>query len=175
VKPEAALFLIVLAWSAGVAVAANSSLPGAGFTGDRYRALWTKSPFAIATAEAGSTSTDFELVGMAEFDGVSYASLVDKHTQEHFVLTSEKPVKDLTLLSLRRDANGASAVIERQGEQLVLREENAAPTPAAIAAASGPPQLTNVPPGWNPARFAMPPEARFHRPRIVVPPAPQNP
>jgi hypothetical protein len=154
--------------------AGDSALPAAGFSGDRYASLWTKSPFAIATPEAAAGSTDYALVGLAQFDGISYASLIDKQSQEHFVLASDKPVRNLTLVSISRQPSGATAVIRRNGEVLSLKLENVAPP-------------TNGGPPQNPQGFpmAMPngngminqpvfrPPVRFHRPLIRVPPPPQ--
>jgi hypothetical protein len=183
VKAAAALTFLALSLSARAVFAVDAALPGAGFNGDRYETLWTKSPFAIATPEAGATSTDYQLVGMAQFDGVSYASLIDQQTSEHFVLTSEKPVKNLTLVALHHDANGASAVIERQGERLVLHEDNAAPPPAPAAAPMATVPMIAMPPGFpggirnSPVGGVVmaPPQAHTHRPLIVVSPPPQNP
>jgi hypothetical protein len=177
---SARVLLFILVLTVVPVAAADSALPGDGFNGDRYTVLWTKSPFAIATPEAGAVSSDFQLVGVAQFEGVSYASLFDKQKQEHFVLTSEKPVRNLTLISLRHDSGGASAIIDRQGERLVLHEDNAAPAPTVAPAATVP--IIAVPPGFPggiqnfPVGGIMPrPQVRIHRPLIVVPPPPQAP
>jgi hypothetical protein len=173
--------LFVVGWLGAAlslqAVAADdAATPGPGFSGDRYANLWTKSPFAIATPDAPTTSADYQLVGMAQFDGVSYASLVDRQTQEHFVLASDKPVKNLTLVSISHGTSGALAVIQRNGETLTLKQEEA---PAADAAA---PQaaLNRVLPQANPSVggvvspiFRRPP-VHIHRTVIVVPPRPTS-
>lgn len=98
-------------------------LPGNGFSASRYEVLWTKSPFAVATAEAAPESPDYALKGAAQFDGVSYVTLIDKKSQEHFLLSSEKPVRGLKLLSLARGKTAAdtAAVIDRNGESLTLK------------------------------------------------------
>jgi hypothetical protein len=180
---------VLLQVSAAVADT-DPPLPSSGFNGDRYSTLWTKSPFAIATPEAAAATQDYQLVGLAQFDGVSYASLIDKQTQEHFIVTSEKPVKNLTLISVQHDSHGGSAVIGRNGEQLVLHEEDAPPTTASIqppgpgpvpggltfGAPNGPRPSSNpsvggmISPAFNP-----PPRVRIHRPLIIVPPPPSNP
>jgi len=155
-------------------------LPGSGFNGDRYTTLWTKSPFAIATPEAGAGTQDYQLVGLARLDGVSYASLIDKQTQEHFVLASDKPVKNLTLVSISRGSNGATAVIERNGIMLSLKQDvppAANGTPLGIAP---PPSGMNLTlPQANPSVGGMPPifpnRPYFHRPFVKVPPPPTTP
>jgi len=156
-------------------------LPGSGFNGDRYTTLWTKSPFAIATPEAAAASQDYQLVGLAQFDGVSYASLIDKQTQEHFVLSSDKPVKSLTLISVAHSTEGGSAVIQRNGEILTLKQEG-----APLAALGQPPMPVNVQGampmstfptinrsvGGMPGNFFNRPPVRIHHLPITVPPSP---
>jgi hypothetical protein len=153
----------------------DAATPEPGFSGDRYANLWTKSPFAIATPDAPATSADYQLVGMAQFDGVSYASLVDRQTQEHFVLASDKPVKNLTLVSISHGTSGALAVIQRNGETLTLKQEEA---PAADATAL--PALNRVLAQANPSvGGVVPPISRrppvhIHRTVIIVPPRPTS-
>ena len=176
------LLTSALAFSIGAPLLADSALPSGGFSGDRYTVLWTKSPFAIATAEAAPESADYQLVGLAQFDGISYANLVVKQTQEHFVLSSQKSEKNLTLVSIRHDVQGGSAVIQRNGERLVLQETiasatappadmNAAvPTPGAVPGMSINPSVGGI---ISPAN-SYPPHVRIHRPVIVIPPRPPN-
>jgi len=164
----------------------TSALPGPGFSGDRYATLWTKSPFAIATPEAAAATQDYQLVGLAQFDGVSYASLVDKQSNEHFVLASDKPVRNLTLVSIAHGPSGASAIIQRNGETLTLQQEVAPPTPGGQPGPPGAmpmptPQpfmpgapLSNVG-GVVPQAYLRPPPVRFHRPGIHFPPQPPPP
>jgi hypothetical protein len=153
-----------------------------GFDGSRYEDLWSKSPFAIATSDAPAASEDFQLVGLAQFDGISYVSLIDKQTQDHFVLTSAKPVKNLSLVSISRGAGpgNASAVIMRNGEALTLHEVD---TPSK-AVSGGPIPIPLAQPGMtaspNPSvggmvRPNMPPRVRIHRPPIIVPPPREPP
>jgi hypothetical protein len=181
----AVIFCVFNAWAD--TAPAPATLPGAGFEGDRYANLWTKSPFAVATPDAPAASEDYALVGVAQFDGVSYVSLIDKQTQgDHFVLSSDKPIKDakhnldLKLVSISRGPGGASAVIQRNGESLTLHQEQ------APAAASSPGMPGNIPlpqPGFvpspNPAiggmvpTYNVPPRVRGHHfPPIRVPPSP---
>jgi hypothetical protein len=181
------------------AAASPSPTPGPGFVGDRYASLWTKSPFAIATPDAPAATTDYALVGIAQFDGVSYASLIEKQSQEHFVVSSDKPYKNLKLVSISRGKGDAatSAVIDRNGESLTLTLEQ--PSAAATVPGSGiniPPPMppgsanasvggaqgaANPPPGiaagnpsvgGMPATYLTPPPVRIHRPRINIPPPP---
>jgi hypothetical protein len=160
------------------------ALPGAGFTGDRYAPLWTKSPFAIATPDAPAVSTDYQLVGIAQFDGISYASLIDKQTQEHFVVSSDKPFKNISLVSISPGKGGSAttAVVQRNGEPLTLTLDT---TP--VAAANG--ETPGVPPPMNPMNMPQngsvggviypsavgggaPPRVHIHRPPIRFPPPP---
>jgi hypothetical protein len=182
----AAALLASCAWAA--AAPAPVALPGAAFDGDRYASLWTKSPFAVATPDAPAASEDYALVGVAQFDGISYVSLIDKQTQgDHFVLSSDKPIKDakhnldLKLVSISRGPGGASAVVQRNGESLTLHQEAAPaasmspampmpggiPLPQPGLVPSPNPSIGGVVPGYN-----LPPRARFHRFPIRVPPPP---
>jgi hypothetical protein len=158
-------------------------IPTEGFEGDRYSSLWTKSPFAIATPEAGATTQDYQLTGLAKFDGIAYASLINKQTQEHFLLTSAKPAQNLSLVSINHGRNGGSAVVLRNGEQITLQEENSSPALSpGLPAMPGQLNPGFIPPGQsNPSvggvMFPLsgsPPPVRMHRPPIAVPPpAPQ--
>jgi hypothetical protein len=169
-------FLGVLAASGGCGPArAQEALPGAGFDAARYEALWKQSPFAVATPEAGPSSPDYALVGVAQFDHVSYASLVDRHTQEHFVVSSEQPSHGVVLLSIIRDADQtpSSAALRIRGDSQILPLESASktvhlpglPGPAGAAPAGAPPGLTGL---------TAPPTVRFHRPILHIPPPPSD-
>lgn len=176
----AGIAMMLLASDAWAAPASAPATPGPAFDGGRYANLWIKSPFAIATPDAPAVSADYQLVGLAQFDGISYASLVEKQSQEHFVLASDKPVKNLKLVSISRGPGGASAVILRNGESLTLREE-AVPA-AGGAQTSTDPRLLNPPPGMVPSpnpsigglvpARRLPPRARIHH-IVHVPPPPQ--
>jgi hypothetical protein len=171
------------------AAPAPDTLPGAGFDGDRYANLWTKSPFAVATPDAPAASEDYALVGVAQFDGISYVSLIDKQAQgDHFVLSSDKPIKDakrnldLKLISIARGPAGASAVIQRNGESLTLHQEEA---PATASSPVMPGSIPLPQPGFVPSpnpsvggmvrTYNVPPRVRIHRfPPIRVPPSPPS-
>jgi hypothetical protein len=167
--------------------APDPDLPGLGFDSGRYAGLWTKSPFAIATPDAPAASEDYELVGMAQFDGISYVTLIDKQNQDHLILASDKPLKDprhnldLQLVSIAHGTGGASAILLRNGESMTLQEEQA-------SASSGAPALPQpieivqqqaMVPSDNPSvggfvpASSLPPAVRFHRRLIHVPPPPQ--
>jgi hypothetical protein len=180
-------FLFALA--AGLALTAqpvradDPALPGAGFPASRYAALWTKSPFAVATSEeAVDTSPDYMLVGFANVDGISYASLIDAHNQEHFLISTDKPIRGLTLNSITpgHDGSDTYASVLKDGQTITLRLE-APPAPASVAG-------VNMPPGGTTPQIAMPggassypnpgsirPFARFHRSLINLPPRPAQP
>ena len=171
----------------------SSPIPDQGFSGDRYAGLWKKSPFAIATPDAPAASSDYQFIALAKFDGVTYVSLIDKQAQgEHFVLSSDKPVRNLTLVSTAHDSEGTSAVVERNGQRMTLQlETGAAPAPAPFPnpAMNGQPPLgmplmpmtSTHPMGILPPNNgsvggmvpAMPPLVRSHHrvPRIPSPPS----
>ena len=156
-----------------------ADLPDAGYSADHYSKLWKKSPFAIATPDVAVASVDYELVGLAQFEGVTYVSLIDKQSQEHFVLASDKPVRNLTLVSISHNSSGALASIRRNGEILTLRQEEA-PAPSASSIPINP-ALDGVPASAPPSSvggmvrpaYLSPPTARVHRPHIIIPPRPK--
>jgi hypothetical protein len=144
-------------------------LPGEGFPADRYESLWKKPPFAVATPEQGTASPEYALVGIAEFDHVSYASLVDRHTREHFVVSTQAPARGVVLLSILHahppDRN--SAALEIDGLSVVLPLETpAAPAPVAVAGASTPVPGPAVVPSMP---SNQPPLVRLHRPIVHIP------
>jgi hypothetical protein len=170
------------AWSDG-----GPAVPGPGFDGGRYAGLWTKSPFAIATPDAPAASQDYELVGSAQFGGISYVSLINKQDQYHFVLASDKPLKDpshkldLKLVSISHGHDGSSAVILQGGQSLMLQQEDARTAPAGMPALSLPRDIIPPPgmvPSPNPSvggfvpAYTVPPRVRLHHPLTRIPPPP---
>lgn len=160
-------------------------LPDDGFNSARYEKLWTQSPFAVASAETVvPDSPDYSLVGIAEFDGVSYASLIDKKSQEHFLLAGDEPDHGLALVSVTRgkDIGGTSAVVKKNGQLLTLKLEKSAATATSSATAESPshpmsPVARNAPhfPSalhQEPQTNQAPPTAIIHRRIIHVPPQP---
>jgi len=149
--------------------------------------LWTKSPFAVATSDTvGEESPDYFLVGVANISGVSYASVIERQNQEHFLISSDKPERGLVLKSINHNHDGTEtyAVVEKDGQSLTLKLEQA---PASTAGIEGAPTLNAPPTMPTPGSFApqipMPgsspgfinngsarPFVRFHRPPIHLPP-----
>jgi hypothetical protein len=158
----------------------NSAVPNAAFSASRYEDLWTKSPFAVATSEAGPESPDYMLVGIANVDGISYACLIDAHNQEHFLISSDKPNRGLTLTSITRNHDDTYAAVQKDGESITLKLQQ----PPPMAAAPGAPSANTVvmPGGMTPqlpmpgANLSIPgsgrPPTRFRRPLIHLPPPP---
>ncbi len=158
------------------------AVPGEGFSASRYEVLWTKSPFAVATAEAVQESPDYILVGIAEFDGISYASLIERQPpQDHFLVSTDKPTQGMTLTSITRGQNGSDtyAVVQKDGQPITLKLEQA---PAPTAPVGMPGSMGNMPnvmapqlqmPGASPVIApSTRPLIRFHRPPIHLPPMP---
>lgn len=161
-------------------------VPGAGFASSRYQALWTKSPFAVATVEETAVSSpDYSLVGIAQLDGVNYASLIVKKNNEHILVSSDRPSQGLTLISITRGhaPSDVSAVLQSGTESITLKLEQApaslvAANPAAIAFPGN-----NTFPGAPQARSRlngaddpdMPPRTWIGRPPIHVPPSQSQP
>ncbi len=175
----------LLALAAGLSMttltlrADDPAVPAGGFPASRYQALWSKSPFAVATAEAGQdASPDYALAGIANVDGVSYASVIDNHNQEHFLLSSAKPTRGLTLTLITRGQNGSDtlAIVQKDGQLITLKMQ---PAPAASAPLVASPLPSNMTPqiimpgasAFTPS--AMRPFTRIHRPPIHLPPQPQ--
>jgi hypothetical protein len=173
----------------GVAMspAADDALPGTGFPASHYQLLWTKSPFTVESPGEAPTTTDYSLVGIAQFDGISYASLIDKSNSEHFLLSSDKPARGLSLVSLNHGSKpeDTTAVILKNGQQMTLKLD-------ASAAEGAPPPMAGQPPmpGVAPEPFQMPasgqplpngfnggqvpPPAIIRRTTIHVPPPPNG-
>ncbi len=171
---------------------ASTNLPSANYAPGRYEALWVKSPFAVATSETvGEESPDYFLVGVANQDGVFFASVIERQNQEHFLLTSDRPVRGLTLKSINRSRDGVNTYAEviKDGQPLTLKME------VPPAGAAGGPTAFNMAPGAIPVPNTMAPQipmpagvngfpnngsarpfTRFHRPPIRLPPgAPPSP
>ena len=164
----------------------SSNLPSSGFAPARYEALWTKSPFAVATSETvGEESPDYFLVGVANQEGIFYASVIERQNQEHFLLTSDKPVRGLTLKSIKRSSDGQNtyADVIKDGQPLTLKLEQAPAAAGGVSNAANMAAPGAIPmPGTAP-QMPMPggapgfpnggsvrPFTRFHRPPIRLPP-----
>jgi hypothetical protein len=153
-----------------------------GYPPIRYQDLWTKSPFAVETPDQGVTeSADYALVGVAQLGDVTYASLIDKHSQNHLLVSSDKPLGSLTLNSVARKPDGVYATLTRNGEILTLKLEVAtatgsmpSPNPMEPNAAPMPAANQNIPmPGsFDPA--AARPFIRIRRLPIHLPPRTYN-
>lgn len=70
-------------------------------------------------------SSDYSLVGIAQFNGISYASLIAKQNQEYFLLTTDKPARGLTLVSISQEYNASDvmAVVRKDGRLVTLKWE----------------------------------------------------
>ena len=163
-----------LALAAGTGRADDAAVPGSGYPASRYETLWTQSPFAASTEE-GAGSADFALVGIAQFDHVAYASLIDKHTMEHFLVTSDQPARGFTLVSVKHggDPTASFAVLQKDGQSLTLKLETA-PPPTQGPPGGGPPGADGTAAAATSAMptGAAPPHVHIHRIRVVVPPPP---
>jgi len=149
-----------------------------GFPPTRYEQLWSKSPFAVETPDETATdSADYALVGVAQLGDVTYASLVDKHTNDHLLISSDKPLGGLSITSLSKRPDGIYVSLTRNGEPMTLKLENA-PASAGTGAAGGfsgnPTTMPNtmapftMPGSMNPQ--IVPPRIRIRRPLIHLPP-----
>jgi hypothetical protein len=154
--------ILLLAAITGWAFIAKSAradepiIPGEGYDSARYEDLWKKSPFAVATEEAAPDSPDYSLVGIAQFDGVYYASVVDRKTQEHFLLTTDKPSNGMTLTSVTTGHNGSEtvAVVQKDGQAMTLKLEQVA---SAAGVPGAPPMPSTMPfPGGNNPQIQSP-------------------
>ena len=177
-----------LALTAQIIRADDPVVPGAGFPATRYEALWTKSPFAVATSETTvEASPDYLLVGFSNnIDGISYASVIERQSQEHFLISSDKPTRGLTLTSITRSADGTDtfANVQKDGQTITLKLEQAPmmPTPPGMAQNINAPvpmpniinQQITMPGAGSASPFGSTtrPFARIHRSPIHLPPAP---
>lgn len=155
----------------------SNVLPGGAFDSSRYHSLWEESPFAVATPVAVE-SVEYSLVGAAQFDGIAYASVIDKQSQEHFVVTSSTPSHGLTLVNLIRGQDVAStfANLQKNGGMLKLKLETTAspgsmPIPSSVSVVAVPtaPQVL-----YSSGARRGPPRARIFTPPVFIPRPPPN-
>ena len=164
------------------ATAAHQGYPAA-----RYESLWTKSPFAVETPDENVVeSTEYSLVGVFQVENISYASLIEKQNGAHLLISSDKPLNDLTLNSITKKGNGDTiATFTRNGEQITLKLETSAlavQPPAAMGngftvpgnpmGQMGTPQggmAQNIPMPGTGIQPSVRPMVRIHRPIVRVP------
>ncbi len=176
-----------------LACADDAALPGEGFAAPHYETLWTKSPFSVATPDSVESSPDYTLVGISQLEGVSYASVVDAHTGNQFLISSEKENKGFKLIAITRSHNGSDtfASVQKDGQPLALKLQAAPLIPSTPAINLGAPPIMAPPmmiqniqmPGAgnpiiggapNPTNPLPPRPPRVHRPLIHLPPMPQG-
>ena len=153
------------------AFAIEASVPAGGFTADRYQSLWESSPFAVATPVA-IESSDYALVGAAEFDGISYVSLIDRQSKDHFLITTNTPAHGLSLISLvhGNDPGSTYATFQKGSETLRLKlETGASSAPGAPPPSIMPQPVPTIPPPPQPFLSHRPPRAHFFSPPVYVP------
>jgi hypothetical protein len=140
------------------------------FPAGRYESLWTKSPFAVATSEETvQASPDYMMVGIANVDGVLYASVIEKDNQQHYLISSDKQNQGFTLTSITKSPDGQDtyANVVKDGQPLTLKLEQA-PESGPTVAANGAPVLS---PGIIAPQIVMPgaePSPRFPHRRNVI-------
>jgi len=163
-------------------------VPSAAFSPSRYEALWTKSPFSVATSEdAVQTSPDYMLVGIANVEGVFYASLIERDNQEHFLISSDKLTRGLTIKSITKSQDGQDvfASVVKDNQPLTLKLEQAPAATGVQPGAAG--MQPNASPGIIPQQISLPSASPFpaangagrpfiprHRIPITLPPRPQE-
>lgn len=170
------LLIGALAFPNRPARADGPAVPGDGFSASRYETLWTKSPFAVATPEAVQGSPDYQLFGVARYDGVSYASLIESQTQQHFLLSTEKPVRGLTLISITpgHGQTGNQAVVQKDGQPITLQQDPSESAPVAMTGLNNAPAAQPLPAPGAGGVFTpgSPPPPRRRLPLIRLPPNP---
>ena len=155
-----------------------SPLPGPASTATGTRACGRNRPSRSRRPRRPPLPRTFELVGMAQFDGVSYVSLIEKQSGEHFILASDKPVRNLKLVSIARGPAVPSAIVQRNGVRFTLQEQDAPPA-ARDAGTMNHPASGNGPDsqsrrGRSGSGQSVPPRARFHHSSRPVPPPPRT-
>jgi hypothetical protein len=121
--------LVSLVYSGSLWADSELGIPSKDFPVERYETLWTKSPFAVASTapeKKDNTPAAYKLVGVSQFGGISYASVVNNQGGGGLFLEQNKPTKGLTLLSIQQGKTGAtsSAKIILNGQVLVLDTDN---------------------------------------------------
>jgi hypothetical protein len=133
----------------GPTASPDSVIPTAPFPASRYEALWTKSPFAVATSEdTVQASPDYMLVGVGNQDGTFYASLIERDNQEHFLISSDKTTRGLIVKSINRSRDGQEtyASVIKDGQPLSSRPFFNRIHRPPINLPIRPPQQIDVPP-----------------------------
>jgi hypothetical protein len=174
----AALTGLVLVLANPPALADDAGLPGGAFAADRYRILWETSPFAVASPVAVE-SVQYALVGAAELEGVSYASVVDKQSQEHFVVTSRTPSHGLSLVGLEHGTGPGSTFATLKKSDGILKltlDTTVAMVPVNNPVPNAAPTLApEASPQYPPLFRQHPRHARVFVPPIFVPRPPPSP
>jgi hypothetical protein len=125
----------------------------------------------VETPDTTTTeSADYALAGVAQLGDVIYASLVDKHTNDHILVSSDKPLGDLSVTSVSKRADGIYVSLTHGGEPLTLKLEGTTAAPGGSPGVANTSLMPNIPmPGAQTQQF-LPPRIRVHRPLIHLPP-----
>jgi hypothetical protein len=82
---------------------------------------------SIAAVGSSPSASRYTLVGIARFEGISYASLLDQQTGDHFLLSTDKKSEfDVALASVRTDddPSGPGAIILKDNVSVLIKLES---------------------------------------------------
>lgn len=96
------------------------------FDAERYRPLWEKSPFTLASAEIIPTANfadEYAIVSMSKVDGRHYVRVMNKTTQQRITVSSENPVDGIEIVEVSPNRNPleASVRIRMGGQEGIVR------------------------------------------------------
>ena len=173
----ASIFLFLLC-AAGLARAAEPALPSA-TTAERYRPIWTRSPFTLATAAEPQASADWLLAGVAENGRDPLVFLVNRQSQERMVVTSHPNEKGFSVDSIdyQTDLLQSSVRVKTPDDTITVRFDPSMVAAQAQPAPAGQPGQPVPQPQGNPNPIPSIPNDPHRRimPRIVIPnPLPGN-
>jgi len=183
----ASIFLFLLC-AAGLARAAEPALPSA-TTAERYRPIWTRSPFTAATPNAAESAT-WVLTGLAEDGDAPIVFLMNRNDQERMSVMTKANDKGFSIESINYNADPllSTVKVKTPAETLTLRFDPAQMTVANAAPAAAPPGVPGFnagpngaarsprfPNGARPGLPARPPVTRTTIPNPISPDAPPVP
>lgn len=156
---------------ADIEVAAQSGPVPPAFPLSRYQPMWEKSPFQLKSEAPPEMSEGlaqrYVLTGIAEIDGEPIVFLMERSTQNRFMVRREGGEINLVEINIEAKYSDSSAVVRRGGEVGVVKFDATNPA-AAMAAVPAPMQ---VQPGGRPRRVGVPGQVPAAQ-QVPVPGAP---
>ncbi len=149
------------------------SVVPAATTADRYKPIWVRSPFSVASA-TDEPGGDWVMTGLASDGGGPVVFLFNRQNQKRIMVTGQADGDGFSVESIdyKPDYLESSARIKTPAETITVKFDKNLVAAAATAAPAGPGPAPGLPAPGGSVRagiIGMPPSSPGTPPRILIP------